>query len=353
MTLPPFLEGIRGQLPGIALTILIVAVALLVHMLLNKRWKSVATARLRLQLSLFAIWILSLLLALITIPMDPTLRGQLLTLLGILLSAAIALSSTTLLGNAMARGLLQIFDNVGIGDFLRVGDHFGRISEIGLFHTEIQTENRNLTTLPNLYLVANPHTVFPASGTIVSATLSLGYDVGHRSVRQALMAAAVEVNLEKPFVSVVDIGDFSITYRVAGLLADLKQLVSTRSKLRIAALDALHGAGIEILSPNFHSLRSYPETKEFIPRQTAAELSTPTSAPEDLMFDKADRASLLAELQLSHGQLVEQMDRVEEELKSADQDRVEALEKEKLRVEERRARLEAFIARTEERLEDA
>ncbi len=353
MNLSELIEPFRGQLPGILMTVLILGLVALAHVILNRRWRSVASARLRLQISLFAIWTLGLLLALITIPMDTNLRGQLLTLLGILLSAAIALSSTTLLGNAMARGLLQVVNSFKIGDFLRAEGHFGRITEIGLFHTEIQTENRNLTILPNLYLIANPHTVFPASGTLVSATLSLGYDVGHVQVRKALMKAAEDVGLEKPFVSVTDLGDFSITYRVAGLLTELRQLVSTRSKLRIAALDALHDAGIEIVSPAFHSLRSYPESWQFIPEQTGAEVTTAPGSPEDLMFDKADKAALLAELQLSQGRLVEQLDRMDEELKDAGEDRIAALEKEKARIEARRARIEAFIARTEERLEDS
>ena len=57
------------------------------------------------------------------------------------------------------------------GDFVRVGERLGRVTERGLFHTEIQTEDRDLTTLPNLYLVTNPVTVVRASGTIVSTTV--------------------------------------------------------------------------------------------------------------------------------------------------------------------------------------
>ncbi len=353
MNFSVLLESIVEHLPGIAVTVLVFLIAALAHFLLNKRWRPIAAARLRLQVSIFAIWVLALLFALVTIPMDSDLRGSLLTLLGIVLSAAIALSSTTLLGNAMARGMLMAFDNVKIGDFLRVDGHFGRITEIGLFHTEIQTENRNLTTIPNLYLVGNPHTVFPASGTIVSATLSLGYDVAHSQVRAALLTAAEEVGLEKAFVSVIELGDFSITYRVAGLLSDLKQLVSTRSKLRIAALDALHGAGIEIVSPGFLNLREYPKTQRFIPSPAETEVTTSSGSPEDLMFDKADRAELLAELQLSQGQLVDALAKVAEELKEAEGDRAVALEKELRNIERRQARLEAFIHRTEDRLRDS
>jgi len=37
-----------------------------------------------------------------------------------------------------------------------VGDYFGRVTERGLFHVEIQTEDRDLATLPNMFLVSQP-----------------------------------------------------------------------------------------------------------------------------------------------------------------------------------------------------
>ena len=70
-----------------------------------------------------------------------------LQLYGIVLSATIALSSTTLVGNAMAGIMLRTLRNFSPGDYVHVGDYFGRISEMDLLHTEIQTEERDLTTL--------------------------------------------------------------------------------------------------------------------------------------------------------------------------------------------------------------
>lgn len=64
----------------------------------------------------------------------------------LLLSAAIALSPTTVLGNAMAGIMPRAVRSLRMGDFVRTGEHFGRVAERGLFHTEIQTEDRELTT---------------------------------------------------------------------------------------------------------------------------------------------------------------------------------------------------------------
>ena len=104
----------------------------------------------------------------LVLPIGSDVQGQLLSLIGIIISAAIALSSTTVLGNALAGFMLRIVKGFRTGDFIRVNDHFGRVSERGIFHTEIQTEQRELTTLPNLYLVQNPVTTTRSSvGRIV------------------------------------------------------------------------------------------------------------------------------------------------------------------------------------------
>ena len=65
-----------------------------------------------------------------------------------------------------------VTDGVTFGwlcDVFVVEGHRGRVSELGLLRTEIQTERRNLTTFPNLYLVTNPVTVVRSSGTFISS----------------------------------------------------------------------------------------------------------------------------------------------------------------------------------------
>ena len=95
----------------------------------------------------------------------------------------------------MAGFMLRGVNNFKLGDFLRVGEQFGRVTERGFFHTEIQTENRDLTTLPNIYLVSQPVTVVRSSGTVISAEVSLGYDVPVESTKRLLAQAAVDVEL--------------------------------------------------------------------------------------------------------------------------------------------------------------
>lgn len=238
--------------------------------------------------SLFGAGVVSTILVL---PIGDTARGQLLGLLGLLTTAAVALSSTTYLGNAMAGLMLRGIHNFRPGDSIRVGDHVGRVSVLGILHTEIQTEDRDLTTLPNLFLVTHPVTVLRNSGTVVSATVSLGYDTSHQEVETHLLQAASNAGLADPFVQVVELGDYSIVYRAAGFLIEIKQLLTTRSNLRKAMLDTLHKAGVEIVSPRFVNQRNLSVRQPIVPDEIIPQrASTTTVTPEARIFDKADAA---------------------------------------------------------------
>ena len=82
-----------------------------------------------------------------------------------------------------------------------------------------------------------------------------------------------------------------MTYRVAGLLTEVKNLISARSLLREKALDGLHRGGVEIVSPSFMNTRAVGQDRPFIPEpvRTAAPAAQPTA--EDVAFDKAEEAA--------------------------------------------------------------
>lgn len=262
-----------------------------------KRWHerhppSGQDAHLPRQMALVAAHIVAGVLILLSLPVSETTRGQIFSLTGLIVTALIALSSTSFVANAMAGLLLRIIDSYRPGDFIRVGDHFGRVSERGLFHTEIQTEDRDLMTLPNMQVITTPVTVVHATGTIVSATLSLGYEVHHRQVEAELVKAATACGLTDPFVQLRELGDFSVVYRIGGRLDDVGSLLTARSNLRCEVLDALHAAGIEIVSPNFMNQRVQSPEQQMIPRDWHPPKVRGEQDPkvEDMLFDKAEQA---------------------------------------------------------------
>lgn len=326
-----------------ALTLFVVIVlAVLLRRWLERTSDPSSGHKMRNQLILLGITSFGLVLVVLMLPIGDTLRGQILSLIGIVLSAGIALSSTTFLGNMLAGIMLRAVRGFRMGDFIGVGEHFGRVSDRGLFHTEIQTEERNLVTLPNLYLVTNPVTTVRTSGTIVSATVSLGYDVPRERIEKLLLEAAEKAELKEGFVTTVDLGDFAVTYRIAGLLTEVKSLISARSRLRGQMLDALHRGGVEIVSPNFMNTRALPEERLFIPdptpraREPAVE---PESSPEDILFDKAEEAEEAEGLKEKATDLEERIEVLKQDLKEAPEEARPELEQRIARLDRERERL--------------
>lgn len=312
------LEALQPVLPFLATLVAVVLGLFLARRILDKGFEGTPESEFRIQLTMLGLTLAGLLAVITALPISDTLRGQLLSLVGIILSASIALASTTFLGNAMAGVLIRVVGGFKIGDFVRVGDHFGRVSERGLFHTEIQTEDSDLTTLPNSYLISNPVTVVRAAGTIISAEVSLGYDLSRERVQRILRRAATSAGLQEPFVHVISLGDFSVTYRTAGLLKDVKHIISARSRLRSAVLDELHSSDVEIVSPTFMNTRALNGDTRFIPRTSLSKAqhdTSPTKTSESIAFDKANQAEELESLREQHSGLEEDIKATEQALK--------------------------------------
>ncbi len=271
-------------------TLFFIAIYVIVQKLLSRQRAGQADKAMLRQIILFSIAITGVIAVILALPMSNELRGQITSLMGIVISAVFALSSATFIGNMLAGILLRTVNSYKPGDFIQVQDAFGRVSERGLFHTEIQTINRDLITLPNLYIATNPVKVTRSSGSFICVSVSLGYDVNRLKIQKCLLDAAKRANLKDAFVLITTLGDFSVVYEIHGLLDDVKRVLTAKSTLHGFVLDSLHEAGIEIVSPNFMNQRQVGETI-FIPKKVRSKIAKETEAPEALIFDKADKAA--------------------------------------------------------------
>jgi small-conductance mechanosensitive channel len=257
----------------------------------------------------------------ILLPISDETRGQILSLLGVVLTAVIALSSTTFVSNAMAGLMLQATKPFRPGDYIRVNDQFGRVTRRSLVYTQIQTEWRDLTTLPNMVLVTNAVNVLHREGTIISAEVSIGYDVTYTRVEELMLQAGADAGLEEPFVLVNELLDHAVSYRVCGFLPSIDNLLSARSNLRKTILEQMHGNGIEIVSPSFMNQRQLDPMKKIIPElpvmREGHKPGQNSSAPEAKIFDKAVEAASIEELKLNLEKTREDLKQAREDLKAA------------------------------------
>jgi small-conductance mechanosensitive channel len=281
-------------------------------------------------------------------------KGNLISLFGIAVTAVIALSSTTLASNAMAGLMLRAVRNFKRGDYIRCGDFLGRVTERGLFHTEIQNERSDLITLPNLHLATNPVTVIRPSGTFVSAKLSLGYDVPNATIKKLLIKAAESAGLVEPFVRIRELGDFSVTYEVSGRLADTKRFLGSKSSLHRAVLDILHAAGIEIVSPGFMNQRQISDQGPFIPEVSTdvPAQAKPEKDPDSLVFDKADQVEKVEDLRDRLKALDGEIAELEAQAKAADEAEAKNVEETIFLRQRIRERLVEKIADIEKKVDE-
>ncbi|MDA0525311.1 mechanosensitive ion channel family protein [Methanococcoides alaskense] len=261
------------------------------------------------QIILSVATLLGIVLILLTLPITDNSKQTLLSFLGILLGATIALSSTTFVANGMSGMMLNLIRPFKTGDYIRIGDEFGKVSNISMLHTQIQSIDRDLINIPNLKLVSNPLVTISTSGTIISATVSLGYDTPWKHIEKDLIRAAERTELESPFVHVTELNDHAVTYKVGGLLRDISGLITKRSDLKKAVIDALHEDDIEIVSPTFMNQRVYDKNAVFIPSCPACDTKENVPAPsdeyvpkmstEDIIFDKAIGAELIKKIDMT------------------------------------------------------
>jgi small-conductance mechanosensitive channel len=260
------------------------------------------TTRIVRQLITVSVLVVANVALILAMPLDSATTGQLLSLFGLVLTAVIALSSTTFVSNAMAGLMLRAVGGFQPGDFIRIGENFGRVTQKGLLHTEIQSEDRDLITLPNLFVMNQPVRVVRTSGTLISADVSLGYDIHRHRIRDLLKLAAEDAALTDPFVQITALGDHSVAYRVYGFLEDVSNLVTKRTELRGKMLDRLHGDGIEIVSPAFMNQRALDPTQQVRPPEERTVTDEDFHA-ESLMFDKAELAARIENLRTKRSEL--------------------------------------------------
>ena len=296
---------------------------------------------------LFWLGVLVLAVALIVVlPLETEVRGQILSLLGVVLTAVIALASTTFVANAMAGIMLQATQPFRPGDFIETGGIFGQVTRRTLVITRVQTETRDFTNLPNLLLVTQPLTVQHREGTIIQAEVSLGYDVHHTTAERLLLEAADNAGLDDPYVLVLELLDHAVVYRAAGFLRDIKSPLSSRSQLRREMLDAVHAAGLEITSPSVVAQRQQPGDSRTMPAGKAYRaVECHETTPEERIFDSGNAAANKEALREEIESLQQQIKELSGQLKNAHEEERSVQE---THLEHLQSRLQRLLEESEE-----
>ncbi len=165
----------------------------------------------------------------------------------------LALQST--LGNAIAGLALQADHPYKVGDWIQVGDHEGRVTQISWRSTLLRTRDSTLVALPNSSIADGPIVNFsePAPPTRIAVDVGVSYTIPPNQVKGVIVAAMTEVPLAMPTpppdVLLVEFGASAITYRIRCFVQDMERSSLAQDQIRTALWYAFQRHGIEIPYP--------------------------------------------------------------------------------------------------------
>ncbi|MFC7336453.1 mechanosensitive ion channel family protein [Haloferula chungangensis] len=214
------------------------------------------TARATRRIASVLIWIFGLVIA---YPYIPGSDSDAFKGVGVLLGLMISLGSTGLVNQLMSGFVVLYSGAVRTGEYARVGDVEGVITDIGLLSTKVRTPKNEYVTVPNAVLIAkdtlNYSRLVDDQRTELCTAVTIGYDTPWRQVHELLLRAAdrtpgIRENPE-PKVVQTALSDFYVAYELRFVPADITRKGAVLSDLHQRIQDAFAEAKVQIMSPNF------------------------------------------------------------------------------------------------------
>ncbi|MDR7308388.1 mechanosensitive ion channel domain-containing protein [Rhodoferax saidenbachensis] len=181
--------------------------------------------------------------------------------LSVLVGLMISLGASNLVGQA-ASGLILTYGRVfRKGEYVRIADQEGTVTEVGMFATRIRTGLGEELTISNTTILGsttkNYSRAVKGEGYVLDTTLTIGYDTPWRQVHAMLVEAALRTEGvladPKPQVFQTALSDWYPVYRL------VCQAVPAEPRPRALLLSALHANiqdvfntyGVQIMSPQY------------------------------------------------------------------------------------------------------
>ncbi|EIK94288.1 mechanosensitive ion channel protein MscS [Pseudomonas sp. M47T1] len=289
------LQGMVGAVPGlgVALAIFFIArgVTAFSRRVLRRmstpgtfNWLNHETLKPTQRLTSLAIWLFALAMAYPYLPGAGTdaFKG-----LSVLIGLMISLGATSVVGQAAAGLILTYTRTLRPGEFVRIGEYEGTVTELGMFTTRIRTGLGEVLTLPNSMITGtvtkNYSRAVKGPGYVVDTVVTIGYDTPWRQVEGMLLEAARRTPgvLEDPPAQVFQtaLSDFYPEYRLVA------QAIPSEPRPRAVLLSMLHANiqdvfneyGVQIMSPHY---LGDPEAQKWVPPEQW--FTAPAQAPKDV-----------------------------------------------------------------------
>jgi small-conductance mechanosensitive channel len=175
--------------------------------------------------------------------------------LGVLFS----LGASSSLANIIAGYMLIYRRAFKVGDRVKIGDGVGDVVETRLQVTHLRTVKNEELIIPNSQIlgseVLNYSSLARVHGLILHAEVGIGYEAPWRQVEAMLLDAAGRTpglaKEPRPFVHLLKLGDFAVTYEVNAYCSDVQSMNELYAVLYRNILDLFNEHGVQIMTPAY------------------------------------------------------------------------------------------------------
>jgi small-conductance mechanosensitive channel len=262
--------AVAGALPGLVFVVIIFLLARAViglvrvffdrveHGRINVGWLDADTARPTRRIFVFILWVFALAVA---YPYLPGAQTEAFKGLSVLIGLMVSLGGASVLGQAFSGMILMYTRTFKRGDYVRVGDNEGTVTDLGMFSTRIRTGLGDEITLSNSTVLASTtrnysHTV-RGTGCVLDAVVTIGYGTPWRQVEAMLLEAARRTDDvatdPAPIVRQTALSDYYVEYRLVAYtpLERPAPRAEVLSRLHGHIQDVFNEHGVQIMSPHY------------------------------------------------------------------------------------------------------
>lgn len=179
----------------------------------------------------------------------------------VLIGLMISLGGSSVFGHG-ASGLILMYSRIiRVGEYVRISDHEGTVTELGTFTTKLRTGLGEEVSLPNALVLGtvtkNYSRAVQGAGYIVDTTVTIGYDTPWRQVEAMLVEAARRTSgvlgEPEPRVFKTALSDFYVEYRLVcqAIPSEPRPRAEVLHTLHSNALDVFNEHGVQIMSPHY------------------------------------------------------------------------------------------------------
>jgi small-conductance mechanosensitive channel len=277
-TISQLVLGALAAIPGLFTVVLIVVgtrwLARLVGTFFNAveegtvsvPWIHAETANPTKRLATALLWMFAIVVA---YPYLPGSGSDVFKGVSVFIGLVISLGSSGVVNQAMSGLVLMYSRALKPGDYVRVADTEGVVTDLGLLSTKICTNKRELVTIPNGVIVGTTTKNYSRlaagadGGVIIHTSVTIGYDTPWRQVHALLLGAAYRtpgVRLSpEPFVRQTALSDFYVEYQLNVHLDRAEDRVAVLSALHENIQDCFTEQGVQIMSPHYEADPATPK----------------------------------------------------------------------------------------------